>query len=490
MALLTTKDILDIEFDYIKRQSLKDSDIGISVHFYTYYSPGLAVLFSADTDEYRTYQGKRKYRILKGSYPRKYLDTDIQKEMLRDGTLQVVIENNKKVLKFANDSKPLTTGDVMNALTVSSSPSPKDNYFLEDLRLCRNSTILHRVEHANTSDQSDKSDQSDQSDQSKQALLADGLSEDGFNILLNKMMQNMLQDNSELMTKLVDKTIEAQYKKNLQYKYSQYPVNIKNENLEIYSKLLLNKATSVLKQDHKLLIVGESGSGKSRLAALLAQKLTNKIIDSESSDGRYQHIWIKNVDGEMLWYTGQDSTVFGNLNIFINHINDEIKRDPNNINQNYVFILNEIQRTDIGAISGNLFESWSSGTLPDDIPNNLYIICTACSNSDFELDEQIFQRFGHVELDYLRKENPDMTFNLCKIIEENPLFMLQCERCSDIIAKCQELNDVEEYQVINMRHLFAMLNKKPIKNPINKKDLTSQGQKILKELIDKGYYDY
>lgn len=331
---------------------------------------------------------------------------------------------------------------------------------------------------------------SETSNQSKQALLADGLSDEGFNILLNKLMQEMLKDNSGLMTKLVNKTLDAQYKKNLQYKYKPYDTEnkIKNPTLDIYNPSVLRKSISILKQDHKLLIVGESGSGKSRLATLLAQKLTNKIIDSESSDGRYQHIWIKNVDGEMLWYTGQDSTIFGNLNIFINHINNEIKRDPNNIDQNYVFILNEIQRTDIGAISGNLFESWSSGTLPGDIPSNLYIICTACSNSDFELDEQIFQRFGHVELDYLRKENEELRSKLLINIAAN--HESDSNRCSDIIAKCQELNDAEEYQVINMRYLFAMINGGKIRNHINEQDLTIQGQKILKELIDKGYYDY
>ena len=61
-------------------------------------------------------------------------------------------------------------------------------------------------------------------------------------------------------------------------------------------------------------------------------------------------------------------------------------------------------------------------------------------------------------------------------------------KCTDIISLSQELNDIEEYQVINMRHLFAMLNGKVIKNPINKEDLTSQGQKKLQEMISKGYY--
>ena len=478
MAKLTTRDIISIELDYIDRSSILDRDIGIKVHFYNYFTPGLAVLVSLDDNtEYLTNQGRRKYVILKGSYPKKWMNNKTQNNLLKLGILGIVEENGNKVLKFIKDSHPLTTGDVMTALTVSANPSPKPNYFLEDKRLCSNRVYLNSVEH------------SQESDQSQQSLLADGFSEDGFNIILDKLMQNLIQDNSPLMTKLVDKTLDAQYKRNLKYKFKPYSTEeIKNQTFNIYNENLINEALKILGEDHKLLIVGESGSGKSRLATLLAQQLTGKIIDSESVDGRYQHIWIKNVDGEMLWYTGQDSTLFGNLNIFINHINNEVKENPSNVNQKYVFILNEIQRTDLGAISGNLFESWSSGVMPDDIPKNLYIICTACSNSDFELDEQIFQRFGHIELNYLRKENPDMIFRLCKAIAENSIFESRFEECSDIISKCQELNDIEDYQVINMRHLFAMLNNRVIKNPINKEDLTSPGKKKLQEMINKGYY--
>lgn len=386
-----------------------------------------------------------------------------------------------------DNAKPKTvtvksfTGNIANKEYMSRIPhSAKKKSPTDFVEWARNAQLAKEADH---------SFNSDISDQAKQALLADGLSEDGFNIILDKLMKNLIQDNSPLMTKLVDKTIDAQYKRNLKYKFKPYSTEeIKNQTFNIYNENLINEALKILGEDHKLLIVGESGSGKSRLATLLAQQLTGKIIDSESVDGRYQHIWIKNVDGEMLWYTGQDSTLFGNLNIFINHINNEVKENPSNVNQKYVFILNEIQRTDLGAISGNLFESWSSGVMPDDIPKNLYIICTACSNSDFELDEQIFQRFGHIELNYLRKENPDMIFRLCKAIAENPIFESRFEECSDIISKCQELNDMEDYQVINMRHLFAMLNNRVIKNPINKEDLTSPGKKKLQEMINKGYY--
>lgn len=339
------------------------------------------------------------------------------------------------------------------------------------------------VEWARNAQLAKEAEHSQESDQAQQSILADGLSDTGFNIILDKLIHNLIQDNSPLMNKLVDKTINAQYERNLKYKFKPYNTEkIKNRTFEIYNPELIKEASKILDEDHKLLIIGESGSGKSRLATCLAQRLTGKIIDSESVDGRYQHVWIKNVDGEMLWYTGQDSNIFGNLNVFVNHIEKE-----NNPNQKYVFILNEIQRTDLGAISGNLFESWSSGLIPDDIPDNLYIIFTACSNSDFELDDQIFQRIRYVELDYLRSDNKDLITNLTAILYSN-LFNLEVGKCTDIISLSQELNDIEEYQVINMRHLFAMFNGRTIKNPINKEDLTSQGQKKLQEMINKGYY--
>ena len=44
--LLSTRDILAIELNYIRENNISDSEIGNIVHFYEYYSAGMAVLVS------------------------------------------------------------------------------------------------------------------------------------------------------------------------------------------------------------------------------------------------------------------------------------------------------------------------------------------------------------------------------------------------------------------------------------------------------------
>lgn len=457
---IDTKDILNIEMEYIRRNCIPDREIGKSVHFYNYFSAGLAVLVSVDDDvAYKTTQGNRKYAILKGSYSARVLNNNTQAILLNNGIIEEVTVNGSNCFIFKKDSPPLTVGSVMTALTVKDSPSPKQNYFLEDLRLCSNN---QDVAHAKQSDNT---------------ILADGLSDAGFNIIVDKFINSIIKDNISIMDMIAEKVLEKQYKDSHTYKYQQsYDGVYKIKN--IYSNEIIKRSIEILDKNRRLLIMGNTGDGKTSLAYLLAKEITGEDIGEPTNakvDTNYYRICIAGAgDGNTLWEIDDREKNLGKLRLFVEHIQKE------KITQPCVFICNEIQVSDLRYLIGNnLFEDFSNSKRSRILPDNLFLIFTGCTDSDFGIDEQITQRITPVEIKGLYANDNDIKIKLADAFPS--------DNGGKIIDTVAEINSTEEYTVITMRKLIQMLRGEKPNLGIREDTLSNKSKKLLEEL--RGYYD-
>ena len=477
---LTTKDILNIELEYIEENSIPDSEIGNTVHFYNYYSRGLAVLVSIDgTDKYKTKQGNKMYSILKGSYTAKQLGNDMQAYLVANDFIEPVTIHGNECYKFIKNSPPLTVGNVMLAISVANNPSPKCymSYFSEDLRL--KSSGKNAV-HADNADQSN---------------LADELSEQGISDTLDKIVDKFKDGNTGLMDMMADKIAaiiednKSKYKYNTenpdpkffkaQNIYGNYSLIRGGEQKDI-TKDAFEQAKEILDTTGRIVILGDSGSGKSEMAYMLAEYYTGIPMAYETA-GDYERVSAGIIDGRTLWKQSGGKN-YGELGAFVNHIIQENKRNPDNINKKYVFIRDEIQSSDIKLLLGNIWNSFNNVAGKSAIlPENILIVFTACRNRDFCIDEQVLRRIGGIELDYIRKENVKLSARLLNSVNVNKVKVAE-----EVLGLISKINTAENYQVLSVADFFSIVNHRKLASSI-KIDNLDYGKSDFEKLGE--YYD-
>ena len=449
---LTTKDILNIELEYIEENGIPDDEIGNTVHFYNYYSRGLAVLVSIDNiDAYISKQGNRQYSILKGSYTAKRFNNRVQIYLLENNIIEPVVRHGNECYRFIKNSPPLPVGSVMLAISVANNPSPKSymSYFSEDMRL--KSSGKNAV-HADEADQSN---------------LADELSEQGINNTLDKIVDKFKDDNTGLMNMMASRVAAINEDNKSIYKYNHEnpdPKFFKAKNIygnyslirggeqKDIAKDAFEQAKEILDTTGRIVILGDSGSGKSELAYMLAEYYTGVPIAYETT-GDYEHVSAGIIDGRTLWKQSGGKN-YGELGAFVNHIIQANKNNPDNINKKYVFIRDEIQCSDIKLLLGNVWNSFNDVAGKSAIlPENLLIVFTACRNRDFCIDEQVLRRIGGIELDYIRKENIKLSAKLLNNVDINKANIAR--EVLDLISK---INTAENYQVLGVADFFSIVN--------------------------------
>lgn len=329
-------------------------------------------------------------------------------------------------------------------------------------------TESNTAKNVERSNQAVVADSAFQTKNSLKSREADSLTDIG----LEKAIQNILSDESRLR-----KIYEAVDNKKLEDKRKYIAIDYENTTgkgvtLSIYPDELIEEAEAKLNKSHRLMILGGTGSGKTRLSYLLAEKLTGEKIGPPAKGS-----------GECCCYhnicevgaraadklRNEDKT--GALDKFIRHIEDGDK------DQKYVFICNEIQATDLGYLIGNeLWENFSTPGVYEGLPENLYIIFTACENRDFFLDSQVKERVDNVTIGYISRDN-DKTEQ--KIIDAFKDKVANIDKIIDIIEK---VNDTEEYSVINIRTLMRILSDGEFNTESIDVDIYENNKKQINEL--------
>lgn len=331
--------------------------------------------------------------------------------------------------------------------------------------LATESNTAKNVERSNQAVVADSAFQTKNSLKSREA---DSLTDIG----LEKAIQNILSDENRLRV-----IYEAVDTKKLEDKRKYIPVDYENTTgkgmtLSIYPDELIEEAETKLNKSHRLMILGGTGSGKTRLSYLLAEKLTGEKIGPPAKGS-----------GECCCYhnicevgaraadklRNRDKT--GALDKFIRHIEDGDK------DQKYVFICNEIQATDLGYLIGNeLWENFSTPGVYEGLPENLFIIFTACENRDFFLDSQVKERVDNVTIGYISRDNDETEK---KIIDAFKDKVANIDKIIDIIEK---INDTEEYSVINIRTLMRILSDGEFNTESIDVDIYENNKKQINEL--------
>lgn len=314
------------------------------------------------------------------------------------------------------------------------------------------------------------------SEQSDNAILADGLSDTGFNIVVDKFVQSLTNDNANIMDIIAEKIMEKRMKDINSYRYQTYSGGYSIK--DIYSNEIIHKASNILAKYKRLLIMGNTGDGKTSLAYMLAHNLTGEDI-GEPVDGNvdtnYYRICVAGAgDGNQLWSVDSTEEYAGKLKLFVEHIKKE------NITEPCVFICNEIQVSDFRYLVGNnLFEDFNKPKRTELLPSNLYLIFTGCNDSDFGIDEQITQRVPYVELTGLRRENEDVMAKLCIVFPE--------QSSGQIIKTVADINSIEDYNVISTRYLLQMLRGEKPRLDIKEGMISDKSKQLLNKLRD--FYD-
>lgn len=477
---LTDIDTLNIESNYLEENNISDSGIEKSIHFHNYISVGLAVLVHRDDlNEYKNSNGNKKYSILKGSYTRGRLGNKVQAKLLKQGFIEPVTINGSDCYKFIKNTEPLNVGRVMLAVSVTSNPSVRSDrdYFKEDLRLkSRSKNVVH-------ADSADKSGS------------ADELSEQGISDTVDKLVDKFSNDDTRLMDIIADKMAAILEDNKSKYKYSTEnpdPKFFKAQNIygnyflirggeqKNITKDAFEQAKKILDTTGRLLILGDSGSGKSELAYMLAEYYTGVPMAYETA-GDYEHVSAGIIDGRTLWRQSGGKN-YGELGAFVNHIIQENKRNPDNINKKYVFIRDEIQSSDIKLLLGNVWNSFNNVAGKSAIlPENLLIIFTACRNRDFCIDEQVLRRIEGIELDYIHSKNVKLSARLLDSVSTNKLKI--AEEVLELISK---INTAENYQVLSVADFFSIINYRRLSSSI-KIDNLDYGKHDFERLGE--YYD-
>ena len=333
--------------------------------------------------------------------------------------------------------------------------------------------------------------QAQQAEEAKKSILADGLSEDGFRILIDKFKESLLEEESTVMSALAKKTHEIQKAVEQKEKHTYHFNDSYNGNFttaDIYNDNLIAKANEILNRTGRLLIIGETGSGKSELAYKLIYDITGEEIgkpNGADAVANYNRVCIANArNGYSFWYEDDNQSTIGKLRLFVEHIRN------NNITEPCVFVGNEIQTSDFGYLVGNaLFEGFNNPDRVDGelLPSNLYIIFIGCHNRNFGIDDQVYGRVEHIQLEYLSGGTDDGEVVAEKII--NNIGGSNLERSRKIVELVREINHNEKVAnfapVISTRELIKKLKGQKtamISKPEDKEGLTNVSKQLLAKL--------
>lgn len=356
----------------------------------------------------------------------------------------------------------------LNTSTANNTAESENSDWSADSKKSDWATESNTAKNVERSNQAVVADSAFQTKNSLKSREADSLTDMG----LEKAIQNILSDENRL--EVIYKAVEA---KKLEDKQKYIAIDYENTTgkgmtLSIYPDELIEEAETKLNKSHRLMILGGTGSGKTRLSYLLAEKLTGEKIGPPAKGS-----------GECCCYhnicevgaraadklRNEDKT--GALDKFIRHIEEGDKE------QKYVFICNEIQATDLGYLIGNeLWENFSTPGVYEGLPENLFIIFTACENRDFFLDSQVKERVDNVTIGYISRDNEETKQ---KIIDAFKDKVANIDKIIDIIEK---INDTEEYSVINIRTLMRILSDGEFNTESIDVDIYENNKKQINEL--------
>lgn len=188
------------------------------------------------------------------------------------------------------------------------------------------------------------------------------------------------------------------------------PQDTDNSMIETIQNLLLS--------NHQVILTGAPGTGKTYTAQKVAEALTNGSLDrirKVQFHPGYDYsdfvIGLKpKPENNQVVFSWED----GIFKKFADQVNNDNINNPDNINNNYVFIIDEINRADLSRVFGELFsileEDYRGGEegkgiiLPNGnrlvIPNNLYIIGTMndIDRSVESMDFALRRRFAWYEV--------------------------------------------------------------------------------------------
>lgn len=347
--------------------------------------------------------------------------------------------------------------------------------------------IIDNVAHANESDMSLVSGDSLEADRSTNAesaessykshdaataLVADALTEDGIEKVVDAFTELILTSKTEVIDLIAKVTVERQRENLWKYDYTTY--SGKFTTLDLYRQSDLDKSRAALKDTNRVLILGCTGDGKTELAYLLAEEITGQAIGkplSETDKGNYCRICVASArDGECL--TAENNNYVGKLERFKKYIKD------NNITEPCVFIDNEIQASDFNYLIGDsLFENFNNSGRSTLLPSNLYIIFTGCKDRDFGVDSQVTQRVSTVELSYISESNTEVHNKILNALHDKDV-----NKVENILKLVERVNTKEDYPVIPMRQFLNIINGKKWSIAIDESMLSLSSKRDLEEL--------
>lgn len=191
----------------------------------------------------------------------------------------------------------------------------------------------------------------------------------------------------------------------------QAPVNPQLQNtgdsmIETIKDLLLN--------NHQVILTGAPGTGKTFTAQKVAEALTNgspaRIRKVQFHPGYDYSDFVIGLKPQLKDNQVVFSWKNGVFKEFADQVNNDNINNPDNINNNYVFIIDEINRADLSRVFGELFSILEEDyrgkgiILPNGntlvIPNNLYIIGTMndIDRSVESMDFALRRRFAWYEV--------------------------------------------------------------------------------------------
>lgn len=347
--------------------------------------------------------------------------------------------------------------------------------------------IIDNVAHANESDTSLVSGESLEADRSTNtesaessykshdsatALVADALTEEGVEKVVDAFTELILTSKTEVIDLIAKVTVERQRENLWKYDYTTY--SGKFTTLDLYRQSDLEKSRVALKDTNRVLILGCTGDGKTELAYLLAEEVTGQAIGkplSETDKGNYCRICVASArDGECL--TAENNNYVGKLERFKKYIKD------NNITEPCVFIANEIQASDFNYLLGDsLFENFNNSGRSTLLPSNLYLIFTGCKDRDFGIDSQVTQRVSTVELSYISESNTEVHNKILNALHDKDV-----NKVENILKLVERVNTKEEYPVIPMRQFLNIINGKKWSIAVDESMLSLSSKRDLEEL--------
>lgn len=413
--------------------------------------------FAVCTKSGTTTNGKNLYRMLPGGFSLQSGINTLYRINFTDIAPYLLCGNEYNVPRTITTTVKSVTGNVANKEYMSK--------------------INHVNKMKDTASYVEYAKEAECSEQSSNAILADGLSDKGFNIVVDKFIDSITCKNTQILDLITKKLLEKQRKENHIYKCQRsYTGGYKIK--DIYNNETVDQAMKILKNHHRILIMGNTGDGKTSLAYMLANKLTKEDIGEPTdamTNNNYYRICIASAgDGNTLWELDDSAKNLGKLRLFVEHIRSK------KITQPCVFICNEIQVSDLRYLIGsNLFEEFSNSKKSAILPENLYLIFTGCVDSDFGIDAQVTQRVTPVMIKGIREKDTEVRGKLAAAFKNSN---------NDIIFDTSaEINSIEGYSVITMRKLIQMLKEEKPNLAVDMDSLSNKSKKLLERLRE--YYD-